>query len=101
MEFLTFIVLTKSQLIRTNLLHKNTGCRTTAIANNSRTILPILELMQQSNQYPASRATKRVTQSNRTAPWIHIFNTKTKDLCVCLDDGGKSFVELPDGNVRL
>lgn len=57
--------------------------------------------MEQSDQDSATRATKSVAKSNSTTPGVNIVNTKTEDLSIRLDDSGESFVELPDGDIRL
>jgi hypothetical protein len=57
--------------------------------------------MQQRNQYPATRTTESVAESDSTSSRVHVVDTKAKNLCICFDDSGESFVELPDGDVRF
>lgn len=57
--------------------------------------------MQQRNQYPATRAAQRVTKRNSSTPGVDVVGAETEDFGVGLDDGGKGFVELPDGDVFL
>jgi len=57
--------------------------------------------MQQSNQYPATRAAKRVSQRNSASSWIDVVASQAEDLGVGLDDGGEGLVEFPDGDVFL
>jgi hypothetical protein len=40
-----------------------------------------------------------VAERNSSSPRVNVVNTETKDLGVGFDDGGKCFVELPDGDV--
>ena len=40
-----------------------------------------------------------MTESDSTAPTIHIVHAETQDFGIGFDDCGKRLVELPDGNV--
>jgi hypothetical protein len=42
-----------------------------------------------------------VSECNSTSSWVDVVSSEAEYLGVGLDDGGKSFVELPDGNVFL
>lgn len=87
------------QLVRADSLHNNTGRGASSIANSCSTVLPDLELVQQSDQYPASRAAESVSKGNGSTPRVHVGGLKTQDLCIGFDDGGKGLVEFPDRDV--
>lgn len=55
--------------------------------------------MQQSNQYPASRAAESVAESNGSTAGVDICGLEAQELCVGLDDCGEGLVEFPDGDV--
>ena len=42
-----------------------------------------------------------MSQRNSAASWVDVLRAQTEDLSIGLDDGGKGFVEFPDGNVRF
>jgi hypothetical protein len=40
-----------------------------------------------------------VSESDRSSSWVNVVLTKTENFSVRFYDGGKGFIELPDGNV--
>jgi hypothetical protein len=40
-----------------------------------------------------------VAKRNSSSTWVDIVSAQTEDLGIGFDDGGKGFVELPDGDV--
>lgn len=67
-------------LISINNLDNNTTTRTTTVADASNTILALLQLMQKRCYNPASRATKRMSKSNRATTRIYLFDWNIKYL---------------------
>jgi hypothetical protein len=87
------------QLIHPNPLNNNPTRRAPTITYRRDPILPNLQLMQQRHQNATPAAPQRMAQRNRATARIHILAAQTQDLGVGFDDGGKGFVEFPDGDV--
>jgi hypothetical protein len=70
------------QIFRVDHLHHNTSSGTATITDRSTAVLALLELVQEGNDDPRTRAAERVAQSNSAAARVDLRGVEVKDLVI-------------------
>jgi hypothetical protein len=71
---------THLQIVRIHLLHHNTSGSTATVTDSGTAVLALLQLVQQGNNDPRSRAAKRVSKSNGTTARVDFRRVEVEDL---------------------